>query len=485
MLRISLPMERHLMPAALSCRIAIIGGGYSGATIARLLALSGQWHEQEIVVFEPRARLGAGLAYDTDDTALRLNVPAARMRAIPNEPTAFLDWLKSSGALADDPDAVTADGAVYARRLDFAGFMAERMAPLLESGMVRHVRERVENVLRTDGGWRVTGDCGTRVMADMVVIATSHPKPNAPGMIALALKGHPRFIAEPSQAGAFDPIGTKDRVFIIGAGLTALDVVTSLRNRGHLGDILAFSRSGLVPQQQPGGAPAAHGNFLSPPCRSALSLLRAVRAAICEAEQLGLPWQSVFDVLRQQGQSIWRSLPPAEQRRFLRHLRRRYETHRYRMPPQIAAIMRQDLADERLKVRAGRICRVERGTKSVDIDLILKPEGVVERQAFEWVVAATGPDHAAVISSHPYLADLQRAGCIRPDQHRLGIACDTESRAIGLGGRASDTLFIAGPLARGTFGELTGVPEIAAQAEHIATRITAGVTHGRLKIRHS
>lgn len=485
MLRIATPLERRLIPQASPCRIAIVGGGYTGATIARLLAIGGQCEEHDIVVFEPRSTLGAGLAYDTSDAALRLNVSAARMRAIPDEPDAFLRWLHDSGALAADRDAVAADGAIYARRSDFARFMDERMKPIIESGLVRHVSERVETILRTDGGWRLIGDHGTRIVADVVIIATSHPQPKAPGRIAFALNGHPRFISDPSQPGALAAIRNQDRVFVIGAGLTALDIITSLQHRGHEGMIVAFSRSGLMPQEQAAGTPGPHGDFVSQPCHTALALLRHVRNALAETESRGLAWQSVFDALRQQGQAIWRNLPPVEQKRFLRHLRRRYETHRYRMPPQVATMIHQVLREGRLLVRAGRICRVERGAKTVSVDLILKSEGIVERHDFEWVVVATGPDHASIIGRQPYLAELERSGSIQADKHGLGIACDSDSRAIGLDGHPIDDLLIAGPLARGTFGELTGVPEIAAQAEQLVAGISARLLQRLPRHRHS
>ncbi|RYC10973.1 FAD/NAD(P)-binding protein [Ciceribacter ferrooxidans] len=475
MLRMTLPLERRVIPTgARSCRVAIVGGGFSGASLARQLALGAPWNDRQIIVFEPRAGLGAGLAYDTSDPALRLNVEASRMRAIPGEPEAFARWLEAHGWKDHDPDARVGNGSIYARRSDFARFMAERMQPFLDRGTVQHVRERVEEIERSDAGWCLTGSLGTEIVADIVVIATSHPGPKAPGMIALALNGHPRFITDPSRTEALSSIRPGERVLLLGAGLTAFDIIASLRDRGHDGEILAFSRSGLLPQPQVTGTLAPTGNFVLPAVSSARELLRRVRLAIAEAERSGLPWQSVFDALRQQGQTIWQVLPHAEQARLLRHLRRRFETHRYRMPPQVADLIRQDLREGRLLTRAGRICRVERGPHAISVDLIVKPDGIIERRLFEWVVVATGPDHKAAIGSQPCLVELERQGYVKADDHGLGIACDTESRAIGSDGHVTDGLFVAGPLARGTFGELTGVPEIAAQSERIAAQIIKG-----------
>lgn len=59
--------------------IAIIGGGFTGAAVAWNLARKTQPGHVRIVIYEPRARLGGGLAYDTADPAHRINVPADRM----------------------------------------------------------------------------------------------------------------------------------------------------------------------------------------------------------------------------------------------------------------------------------------------------------------------------------------------------------------------------------------------------------------------
>lgn len=66
--------------------VAIIGGGFTGAMVAMHVARDRAMGGWQIAVFEPRVRLGCGLAYDTAEPAHRVNVPAARMSIDPDDP---------------------------------------------------------------------------------------------------------------------------------------------------------------------------------------------------------------------------------------------------------------------------------------------------------------------------------------------------------------------------------------------------------------
>jgi uncharacterized NAD(P)/FAD-binding protein YdhS len=62
-------------------------------------------------------------------------------------------------------------------------------------------------------------------------------------------------------------------------------------------------------------------------------------------------------------------------------------------------------------------------------------------------------------------------GKLQPDDVGLGIAVDAQSRAINAVGHATDTLYVAGPLARGTFGELMGLPQVTDHATFVAENV--------------
>lgn len=471
MLRITMSSpQRGVVSAPPPSRIAIIGGGFTGATIARHLAERGFDSLQEITVFEPREHLGAGLAYDTTDPSLRLNVAAHRMRAVPGDPGAFVRWLESSRSLAFDPEAIS-DGGIYARRRDFGAFMHDQMKPFVESGQIRHVRERVRNVQRLQGQWEIEGTAGTRVHADIVVIATGYPPPSVPAQLSNSLIRSRKLISHiygGSLSAACEP---EDDILIVGAGLTALDVIASLRAHGHRGKITLLSRTGLLPRCQAPGDFSPHGEFDLDTVSTARDLLSTVRSTLRKVTEDGLPWQSVFDALRHQGQRIWMQLPSSERRRLLRHLRRWYEVHRYRMPPQLGAILGREMENGAVAQATGRLGRVQEHDGRLHVQIAVSRGEPHQTLIVDRIVLATGPDMAHVLDHQPLLQTMHRQGLLTEDQLGLGIACDGESRAFARNGRATATLFVAGPLARGTFGELTGVPEIVAQVTTVVDSI--------------
>ena len=94
----------NVVLSPIPCRIAIIGGGFSGAVVA-LNLLRAKHLAAVITLFEPREILGAGLAYSAPDPTHRVNVPASRLLVLADEPNAFHDWLEVSGALEEDAEA--------------------------------------------------------------------------------------------------------------------------------------------------------------------------------------------------------------------------------------------------------------------------------------------------------------------------------------------------------------------------------------------
>jgi uncharacterized NAD(P)/FAD-binding protein YdhS len=90
---------------------------------------------------------------------------------------------------------------------------------------------------------------------------------------------------------------------------------------------------------------------------------------------------------------------------------------------------------------------------------------------FDAVVNCTGPDHGSVVQSNPVLRAMAGRGLLRAEAQGLGVEVDQLARVIAGDGTPSQRLFVAGPLARGYFGELMGLPQVSLQPERLAIYI--------------
>ncbi len=445
--------------------LAIIGGGLSGTAVAYHLADLLPPDQVDVVVMEPRPELGRGLAYSATDPEHRLNVPSTKMSLRTDQMDHFNRWLTSGAAPGLTEDCVSPSGDIFASRQVFGEYVVAQIDPLLAAGRLRHVRAWVVGVDRRDSYHLALSNGGT-LKADILVLATTHPKAALPKELQ-ALEGDPGLIDDPLAPAALDAIDQKERVLIVGNGLTSADIVASLKRRGHLGKITALSRHGW--QSLPHGPSQAETaeDFAIAPERTAVGLLRRVRQAVARDGQKRLTWHAVFDRLRAQGPIIWAALPEAERRRFLRHLRALWDMHRFRIAPQTHAAAKALQAEGRFSSIAARIVRVSIGAS---IDLTLRPRGsrATVGLTVDRVILATGPAHGSVIETVPALGDLADLGLIRADPLKLGLHVSKDGHALSQSGLTDGSLLVAGPLARGTVGELMGVPEVILWAEHIA-----------------
>ena len=454
----------------LSKVVAIIGGGVSGAGAAYHLAQALAPGQADIIVFEPREELGRGLAYDTTDAAHRINVPAARMSLFPDRPEDFLDWIAATDGVADDPRAVRSDGSLFPKRSLFGAYIAARVQPLVDEGRIIHRRASVTGVEKTSDKWVISDSAGAETRADYLVIATTHPAPSAPRGLQAALAGHPRYVADPTAAGALDAIRPDDRVLIVGNGLTAADIVASLSLAGHHGEIVSASRRGLRSRGHAAVAQEPFGDSTAQPAKTASQLLKSIRRAIAEAGRAGISWHAVIDEVRGHGRQIWQGLALAERQRIVRHLRPFWDVHRFRIAPQVEEALDQAIGEGRLSVLAASVRDAERDGEEIGVTLKLR-NGSTLAKTFDAVVVTTGPAHGGILQSQLWLSELAEAGWLELDPTGLGIACNDRCEAIGRAGDAEPSLLIGGPLARGTFGELMGLPQVTEHSVFVAAEL--------------
>jgi uncharacterized NAD(P)/FAD-binding protein YdhS len=449
-------------------RLAIVGGGFTGVAIATH-ALSSDARPLSIDVIEPAAKLGRGAAYGTTDGDHRINVPSDRMSLFSADPTHFTRWLVDHKWL---PDAESVDplGRCYPPRGAFAAYIED---VLHESGRrwatrasLRHHQTRALALAREDQGFRVGLENGASLQVDRVAICTGHV-PCAPCRITQDAARHPRLIANPWSSGSLAAVRRSDSVLIVGTGLTMVDVVASLARRDHRGPIVAVSPRGFLPRDQ---GQFVDGLDLFEDARptTALDLLRLLRTSI--RQRAGeLDWQSIVDALRRHLHHIWPSLPPRERLRVVRRLLPFWEVHRFRAAPQGAAAVASLTAQGTLTMQRARVIELDEQNGSLVVRLRLSGGQVVER-AFDTVIICSGASRS--FRDNPLLDSLVDQGLAQADDLNFGVRVDKLSRVIDARGTPQPELFAFGPITRGTFGEMTGAPDILRQIERVIPILT-------------
>ena len=439
-------------------RVTIVGGGFSGAVFAHHLM-----RETPMPVIidlaEERPLLGAGVAYSASGLHQTTNVTAQRMSVDAGDPTHFARWL----SVREN----SSEGAVepYPNRSTFGVYMNELVRgtkPSHSDSKLRHRPVQVARVSRSGTDLTVYAVSGATWPADAVALATGNPAPLPPSPLA-ALAADPRVILDPWRSDALAEVRPDARVLAIGMSLTMGEAVAGLRAAGHRGEVVAIARRGRRSECGLIETVPPFGDFIGSRPKTTVGLLRHFRSEVRRAEAAGLSWRSVQTAAREQGWALWSNLSAVERRRLARHVRPFWETLRHVTPGPVHDL----LATEE---RAGRLRLCAASLR----DLTAKPDGLhatlhrrgaafddVLRERFDLVLNCTGPAYSTLTNADPFWSDLARAGLVRPDAIHLGIEVDQHARALDRDGTAQPNLLVLGTLARGTFGELTGVPELS------------------------
>ena len=427
-------------------RVAIVGGGFSGAMLAARLAERGV----PATLIDRTGSFGPGLAYSTPFEKHLLNVRSDRMSAVEGRPTDFVDWLRDHCPRHAAPDG-------FAPRRLYGEYLQHRLnaARLAHPRMIELVTGEV-TAIGEDG---LGLSDGRTIAAGAVVLATGNPAPKTAGA------GSRRVIADPWALTALERIGPDDAVIIVGTGLTMVDMALWLEAHGRTGPITALSRRGLTPR--------VHGAGHDHPKAPTQALLSGpLSHRLAEARRLAGEggWRGMMEGLRPVTAALWAEADIQTRARWLRHLRPWWDVHRHRIPAGVAGTMARLEAEGRLRILAGRVARIEADARQVRLHWQPRDGSIQPAITGQWLIDCTGPGHGA--GDDPLTGPLIRSRRARLDPVGIGLDLDGEGQVRTGDGATNGRLFALGPPARAAFWETTAVPDIRKRIEALVDRLS-------------
>jgi uncharacterized NAD(P)/FAD-binding protein YdhS len=445
--------------------IAVIGAGFSG-TLLTLHLLRRCPPPTRLVLIERNSQFGRGLAYATGNASHILNVPASRMSAFHDRPNDFLHWL----ATQPESNSATAVGpGTFAPRRQFGAYIRA----LLNDEIKRSGRERLELVKgdvigldRSAHPLLLTLDRNRTVQADLAVLAMGNFPPEPMPITNPAFYDTPFYRPDPWATDALIDLDPDASILLVGTGLTTVDAVISLLDQGHRGPIYAISRRGLLPRRHAGVPLPAPEHEPYPTAVNALT--RFLRNETARATAQGSGWQPVVDELRPFMVDVWQTMPLPDRRRFLRHLRPWWDVHRHRMAAQVADRIDTAQTGGQFRILVGRVR--DYAIKGNLVEVHYRPRGQegLATITVSRVVNCAGPGADYDRIQEPLIRDLLRDGVVRPDPLRLGLDVTGNCALLNRQGAISRRMFAVGPVTKGTFWEMTAVPDIRRQTEKLA-----------------
>lgn len=442
--------------------IAVIGAGFSG-TLLSLHLLRRCPPSAKLVLIERNSRFGRGLAYATGNPRHILNVPAGRMSAFHDRPDDFVNWLASL------PDAPSSGPQSFAPRQMFGAYIRA----LLNDEIKRSGRDRLELVKgdvlgldRTANALRLILERDRVIQADFVVLAIGNFPPEPIPIATSDFYDTPFYRPDPWAADALTGLDPNAPVLLLGTGLTMVDATISLLDQGHRGPIHALSRRGLVPRRH--ATVPMHATDHAPFPTSVNALTRFLRRETERAAAGGGGWQPIVDELRPFTVDVWQTMTLRDRARFLRHLRPWWDVHRHRMAAEVADRIDAARANGQLNVSAGRVRDYVVEPDRVKAAYVPRGQDRLATVEVARVINCAGPGADYDRISDPLICCLLQDGLVRPDALRLGLDVTPNCTLLNKDGAISRRLFAVGPVTKGTFWEMTAVPDIRRQTEKLA-----------------
>jgi uncharacterized NAD(P)/FAD-binding protein YdhS len=426
-----------------------------------------------ILIADKERAFGRGVAYGTNRLRHLLNVPACKMSAFPDVPNDFANWLSARRRALQQIGVEAIGPDDFLPRRIYGAYIRQLLHKTRRemAGNLEFLRGQVSDIEPWGEQLHLTTENGTTFIARRVVLALGNFPPGDPHVRNSSFHRSPRYLSDPWSRETLRRISRNDDILILGSGLTALDLLVSLDGLKSRGIIHVISRHGLFPQPHSRFEPQP-GWFADRKFPTASrALLRLVRAEVRKAVENGIDWRAIIDALRPHTQHIWQSLPLPERRRFMRHLRAIWESHRHRAAPEVLSVKNAMVSRSQLLSYRGRVRSVVDINPGLEVTFFDRSTMRDRAVRVAYAVNCTGPECNYQKLKSPLVINLLARGLVRPDPLFVGLATAPGGAVIDYLHARSPNIFTLGSTAKGRLFETTAVPELRVQAKELAERI--------------
>jgi uncharacterized NAD(P)/FAD-binding protein YdhS len=437
--------------------VVIIGDGFAAAVMATHLLRSGVV-STSIAIVGP-GELGKGNAYGCDSQFFRLNVREDLPIIFSDDPLHFSGWAQEH---INDPQAKTEAGCFY-RRQDFGRYVSGLIKRESNSSQPEQIKARVLGISGTEASWNLELDNQSVLSAQHIIIATGNPPPTWPCEVSCPKTAKPpaELIENPWTGSALEVINPQENIILLGGGLTALDVINTLFERKHLGMIYVISPRAVLPPAQTNWQRKVQPNW--PKNLTPAKMIRFMRNYLPSASTASPEWQSAWEELRPNINTIWQQFSSYQKRSLFKRLGWLWNLYRFRASPQTIAAYEELKAKNQIRFKLGRAKKILCSQSQVRVLLANGAEVKGDR-----IINCTG------VASDPLLRKLIKDQLAILDPLGSGIAVDESWRVLHAPDKRWNTLWMIGPATMGSLGDVIAASAIAKQAEQLAAQISSG-----------
>lgn len=408
----------------------------------------------DIVLLDRKGLFGRGVAYSTGDKSHLLNVPATGMSAFSEDPTDFVRWLKKAGKWEDD--------RLFYPRAFFGDYICE----ILSRTSVKKVQDEVVGLqsspcnkilVQTSGGLEILAD-------DVVLAMGNYFSRQYSGAIEKDVCSFYQKFWEVSNLPVLSP---EANVAILGSGLSAVDALISLKSLGLKSKVFLFSRHGFFSNSHSPGERKERFN-ISLSNSSPLELLRVFQSYRKFAKKSGFDWRHLIDSIRPVANTIWGSWTSRQKTQFRRYLRRYWEVHRHRLPPEMDTFLKDLLRKNEIQVIAVKKLSLRSEQRGIVVQYQERGTGCEKVMNLDFVFDCTGFEKDLSKVQDSLLESLRKNFAVRFHESNEGLLFDGEGRVAT---RNGCNIYCVGSLRRGQLFETSAVPELRDQVKRLAIEI--------------